>query len=168
MQASDARMCTPVPTMRGSRRPTMSDSGPMTSWPSARPTNVPASVSCTADDGVFRSSAMAGSAGRYMSMVSGPRAMSAPSTRITRRRSRDVGSVVGADVLLSRVSVTCALVTDVFDAGATRRSAAQERILFPLLTTTSVSYATASDSPVSVSTSWLVRRSVGASSRAGT
>ncbi|CAB4886231.1 unannotated protein [freshwater metagenome] len=71
-------------------------------------------------------------------------------------------------MLLSRVSVTCALVTDVFDAGATRRSAAQERILFPLLTTTSVSYATASDSPVSVSTSWLVRRSVGASSRAGT
>lgn len=29
-------------------------------------------------------------------------------------------------MLLSRVSVTCALVTDVFDAGATRRSAAQE------------------------------------------
>ena len=45
---SDARTCTPTPTSSGRRRPKVSDSGPTRSWPRARPTRVPVSVSCTA------------------------------------------------------------------------------------------------------------------------
>ena len=56
---------------------------------------------------------------------------------------------------------------DVFGAGATRSSAIGRPVLFPLLTTTFVFYATASDRTVSFSTSWLVRAKAGASSRAG-
>ena len=52
----------------------------------ASPASVPVSVSCTTDDDTDKSSAICGSAGRYMSMVSGPSATSRPSTTIIRVR----------------------------------------------------------------------------------
>jgi hypothetical protein len=62
-------------------------------------------VSWTADEDAPRSVPMSGSAGRYISMVKGPRATIAPSTRITRRLGRVVvRSAVGA--ARSSVSVT--------------------------------------------------------------
>ena len=79
--STDATMCAASPASSGTRRPTASESGPISNWPSARPTSVPVSVSCTAVSVVCRPAVMAGRAGRYMSMVSGPIAINAPSTR---------------------------------------------------------------------------------------
>ena len=77
-------MCSTMPAISGLRRPSESDSGPMISWPSASPASVPVSVNCTTDEDTDSSSAIRGSAGRYMSMVSGPSATSRPSTTIMR------------------------------------------------------------------------------------
>ncbi len=79
-QTSDASMCSTMPAISGLRRPSESDSGPTISWPRANPASVPVSVSCATDEDTDRSSAILGSAGRYMSMVSGPSATRAPST----------------------------------------------------------------------------------------
>ena len=89
--STDATTCTPVPISSGVRRPNASESGPTMSWPSARPSSVPVSVSWTVGDVVASSSVIVGSAGRYMSMVSGPSAMSAPKISTSRNRSRDDG-----------------------------------------------------------------------------
>jgi hypothetical protein len=86
-------MCSETPAISGARRPTASETGPISNWPSARPASVPVSVSWTAAAVVCRSSVMVGSAGRYMSMVSGPIAMRIPSTPTRRRRCRgDISS----------------------------------------------------------------------------
>ena len=84
--SSDASMCSTMPAISGLRRPSESDSGPTISWPSANPARVPVSVSCATDEDTDRSSAIFGSAGRYMSMVSGPSATKAPRTTIMRAR----------------------------------------------------------------------------------
>ncbi len=86
MHSSEATMCSTTPATSGRRRPSESDSGPTSSWPSASPANVPVSVNWTTDEVTSNSSAMRGSAGRYISMVSGPRAINAPRTRIMRTR----------------------------------------------------------------------------------
>ncbi len=78
--SSEAPACAQIPMTSGRRRPKASDSGPMTSWPTERPSSMPVSVSCTAESPAWRSSAIRGNAGRYMSIVSGPSAISAPST----------------------------------------------------------------------------------------
>ena len=79
--ASEATAWVAIPTTSGRRRPNASDSGPITSWPTARPRSIPVSVSCTAESLARRSSPICGKAGRYMSIVSGPSAISAPRTR---------------------------------------------------------------------------------------
>ena len=84
--STEASMCSTMPAINGRRRPSESDSGPTISWPNASPASVPVSVSCATDDDTESSSAMLGSAGRYMSMVSGPSATSRPSTTIIRSR----------------------------------------------------------------------------------
>src|SRR3954451_4041032 len=76
--SSEASTCSAVPAMSGRRRPNRSESGPSTSCPSASPTRVPVRVSWTAADVVSSSVVIVGSAGRYMSMVSGPSATKAP------------------------------------------------------------------------------------------
>ncbi len=86
MQITDASMCSTMPAISGRLRPSESDSGPTISWPSANPASVPVRVSCTTDEDTERSSAIFGSAGRYMSMVSGPSATMTPSTTIIRAR----------------------------------------------------------------------------------
>ena len=60
----EAVMWTAVARIRGSRRPNLSLSGPTTSCPSANPTVVPVSVSCTAAAETPRFSSSAGNAGR--------------------------------------------------------------------------------------------------------
>ena len=52
----------------------------MTSWPTPSPTSMPVIVACAADSVVARSAVRLGSAGRYMSIVSGPSAVSEPRT----------------------------------------------------------------------------------------
>ena len=100
-------MCSAIPASSGARRPNASDSGPMTSWPSARPASVPVSVSCTAAAVVAKSSVIAGSAGRYMSMVNGPIAMSEPSSTTRRVRwARVISSPGGTTVGGLCVSIT--------------------------------------------------------------
>ncbi len=85
-QSTEASTCTAMPTSSGSRRPIASASGPASSWPNARPTSVPVSVSCTAAALACRSVVIVGSDGRYMSMVSGPSAVRKPSTSTIRKR----------------------------------------------------------------------------------
>ena len=63
----------------GTRRPTLSLSGPTMSWPSANPTIVPVRVSWMAAAVVSKSASSTGKAGRYRSIVNGPSAVSAPS-----------------------------------------------------------------------------------------
>ena len=87
-RAARPATCSAVPASSGRRRPSASESGPSTSWPSARPTRVPVRVSWTAADVVSSSRVMVGSAGRYMSMVSGPRATKAPRTSAVRAPAR--------------------------------------------------------------------------------
>jgi hypothetical protein len=103
--STEASTCTPVPTSSGSRRPKASESGPTTSWPRASPSRVPVRVSCTVGDVVASSSVIVGSDGRYMSMVSGPSAISAPSTSTSRRRCTP-GSAAGVRARTSGVTVT--------------------------------------------------------------
>ena len=79
-QSTDAKRCATTPVMRGRRRPRASESGPMTSCPRPSPTSMPVIVACAAASVVARSAVRLGSAGRYMSMVSGPSAVSEPST----------------------------------------------------------------------------------------
>ncbi len=87
---------------------------PMISCPKASPASVPVSVNCTpTDEDTERSSAIRGRAGRYMSMVSGPRAIISPRTAIIR-------SLLGA---------TCSVVTP-GDVATTTASVAP-RFFFP-------------------------------------
>ena len=64
----------------GSRRPKRSLSGPISSWPSARPVTHAVNVSCTTESLVSNPRASSGNAGRYMSIDSGPIAITAPRT----------------------------------------------------------------------------------------
>ena len=103
MHSTDASMCSTIPAINGRRRPSESDSGPTTSWPSANPARVPVSVSCATDDDTLSSSAMLGRAGRYMSIVSGPSATREPSTKIICARL----GATATGVLRAGVSSTC-------------------------------------------------------------
>ncbi len=63
----------------GVRRPSRSLSGPISNWPSASPATHAVSVSWTGDALVSqRSRAISGNAGRYMSIDSGPIALTEP------------------------------------------------------------------------------------------
>ncbi|MNI55969.1 hypothetical protein D3C73_1109510 [compost metagenome] len=79
---SEEPMCKAVARIRGSRRPTLSLKGPTSSWPSPNPTVVPVSVSWIAASDTSKLSSKAGNAGRYRSIVKGPRAVRAPSRRM--------------------------------------------------------------------------------------
>jgi hypothetical protein len=72
------------PTSSGGRRPKRSASGPKISWAMAMPAKKVASVFCTAAGSAARPAAMAGKAGRYMSVASGPKADMAPRTSTSR------------------------------------------------------------------------------------
>src|SRR3954471_1115843 len=102
-QRIDAAMCNTMPAISGRLRPSESESGPTINWPSANPANVPVRVSCTTDDDTERSSAILGSAGRYMSIVSGPSATMTPSTTIIRMRLGALTSTAG-DIAMQVVS----------------------------------------------------------------
>ena len=103
MQSTDAAMCSTMPAISGRLRPSESDSGPTISWPRANPASVPVKVSWMTDEDTARSSAIFGSAGRYMSMVSGPSATITPSTRIIRTRPGVFTSIAG-DVAMEVIS----------------------------------------------------------------
>ena len=79
-QSTEANRWPTTPAISGRRRPTASESGPMTSWPTPRPTSMPVIVAWAADSVVARSAVRFGRAGRYMSIVSGPSAVSEPRT----------------------------------------------------------------------------------------
>ena len=64
----------------GTRRPKRSLSGPISSWPSASPVTHAVSVSWTTEALAPNSRASSGKAGRYMSIDSGPIAITDPST----------------------------------------------------------------------------------------
>src|SRR5512132_3476216 len=66
------------------RRPRRSLSGPNSSCPSASPATQAVSVSWTADALVGSARAISGNAGRYMSIDSGPIALTDPRTTIRR------------------------------------------------------------------------------------
>ena len=92
VQSREAQTYPARPTSSGARRPRASLMGPISSWPSPRPTSAQVSVSWTADALAPNVSRSCGNAGRYMSNESGPRAAIAP--RITTRRApvRTVGT----------------------------------------------------------------------------
>lgn len=60
----DVTTCSDTPTSTGLRRPNRSDSGPITSWPTAPPMSIAVMVSWAAVAEVFRSRATSGSDGR--------------------------------------------------------------------------------------------------------
>ncbi len=99
---TEATMKIDTPTSRGPRRPHESESGPATSWPTPRPTRNTARVSCNTASVEPRSSAMSGRAGRYMSIDSGPNAVSPP--RMSAKRA--VRPLPGATVSVSVASVS--------------------------------------------------------------
>ena len=77
--SSDVMTCRTTPISTGLRRPNRSDSGPMTSCPTAPPMSIAVIVSCAAVADVFRSRATSGSDGRYMSVDTAGRAHISPS-----------------------------------------------------------------------------------------
>ena len=79
-QATDSTANAATPASSGFFRPSPSLSGPATSWPTASPARQPESVSCTSVWVACRFAAMVGVDGRYMSIESGPKAESAPSS----------------------------------------------------------------------------------------
>ena len=70
-----------VENSSGVRRPKRSDSVPWVSCPMPRPKNHAASVICALPKGSPYSASMAGKAGRYMSVESGPMAERKPSSK---------------------------------------------------------------------------------------
>ena len=80
--ATVAMKQTTAPISSGLRRPVLSDRGPTISWPSAIPTMNPLNVSEAFVLVVFRFSATAGSAARYMSVASGAIAVNSARTTI--------------------------------------------------------------------------------------
>src|SRR5919199_752394 len=109
--SSDATTYSAVPASSGPRRPNASESGPSTSWPIARPTRVPVRVSWTIADVVPSSAVMVGSAGRYMSIVSGPTATNAPRRRASAARLG--GAASGVDASVAVAARSCSSVTGV-------------------------------------------------------
>src|ERR1700722_11892949 len=79
-----ATMNAPSPAKSGTRRPNLSLSGPTSTWPSASRTRQVVSEAWVAEVSAFRSRLILGSAGRYMSMQSEPRAESGPVSRSIR------------------------------------------------------------------------------------
>ena len=65
--------------MSGTFRPYLSLSGPMMSWPMARPSMLVVRPSCTCEVDALNDSVIDGSAGRYMSVTNGANAVSAAS-----------------------------------------------------------------------------------------
>ena len=90
--STEATACVPRPSTSGRLRPKASESGPINSCPKARPPSIPVRVSCVADSETPRSAEMIGKAGRYMSIVSGPSAISAPRTRTSWRYRLPLGA----------------------------------------------------------------------------
>lgn len=90
--STEATVNTAIPTNNGRRRPNASLIGPMINCPNDNPNIIEVNVSCTCASTVPRSSVICGNAGRYMSVASGPVAVSRPSTntRSTTDR-RDLG-----------------------------------------------------------------------------
>src|SRR5699024_4206772 len=95
---------------RGLRLPNESEIGPTTSWPSASPTTNAVSVNCSVPSSVARSPVIVGSEGRYMSIDSGPKAVSPPSSNayLTRLGKLCCCSSVG-DAALARTAVWVAM-----------------------------------------------------------
>ncbi len=78
-QPSVARVNTRNPAISGMRRPKRSDRVPWVIWPTARPANQVARVSCAVPGSVPKLASTAGKAGKYMSVAAGPTAMNRPS-----------------------------------------------------------------------------------------
>src|SRR5690625_4142026 len=69
-----------IPISTGARRPYLSESGPITNWPSAPPMRVAVMVNCTAALPAPRSRPTSGRDGRYISVVKAPNATISPSS----------------------------------------------------------------------------------------
>src|SRR5699024_5781168 len=82
-QPIEASRHSTIPNSSGPRRPILSESGPATIWPLAVPRKNAVIVSCIREAVVDSSPATSGNAGMYMSVASGPIALSVVSTRIT-------------------------------------------------------------------------------------
>ena len=98
-----AARCRPSAACGGPASPT---AGRRSTGRAPSPASVPVSVSCATEDDTDSSSAIFGSAGRYMSMVSGPSATKAPSTTIMRTRlgATDCPSAVGDSAAVTSTS----------------------------------------------------------------
>src|SRR5262249_54529288 len=88
----------PIPVSRGGLRPQRSAAGPYTSCPAPKPSKNALSVSWTRLGLVAKLSARVGKAGRYMSMDSGPKAVSAPRTMVKPTAALPEGAAGGGAV----------------------------------------------------------------------
>jgi len=104
--AMPATKQTAEPTMSGRRRPQLSDSGPITSWPSASPIRNVVRVSWMLLADVPSSVAIAGNPGRYISVARGGMAVSSARTAISTVPGGTVSRRSGAAAAFGEVS-TC-------------------------------------------------------------
>ena len=101
---TDATTNTTIAITRGLRRPRLSLSGPMTSWPAANPNMQAVKDDCIPDGVVCRAAAAWGKLGKYTSVVTGPNADSAPSTTSNRPRPAADGLALPADSISSVIA----------------------------------------------------------------
>lgn len=87
-QTSLAAVQHATPASSGRRRPTLSDSGPMTSWPNPSPSRNAVSVSSIVDVLTANCPAIRGSAVRYMSVENGDTEVARASAAITKNDGR--------------------------------------------------------------------------------
>ena len=88
VQATLARRKRPSPARSTGRRPVVSEIGPYTSWPTAKPMRKADRVSWVCAVVAFSSREIAGSEGRYMSVDRGPSAPRSASMTVIAKVSR--------------------------------------------------------------------------------
>src|SRR5579859_1849145 len=88
-QPRQASVYIDVATINGRLRPNRSERVPWVNWPTDRPANQAARVSCAEPGGAPNECSSAGKAGRYISVVAGPTAVRKPS-----RMGSQAGNVI--------------------------------------------------------------------------
>src|SRR5258708_14572319 len=100
IQSSDASAKTAIPMSRGRRRPRASLMGPAIIWPSDRPRIQAVKVICASDIVADRWWLTVGREGKYISVDSGPNAVSPPRMSTWRARTRVDVSLLSFTVCL--------------------------------------------------------------------
>ena len=105
MQSAEEMANSTSVRISGTLRPYLSLSGPMMSWPNASPSMLVVRPSWTVDGAAEKASVMEGSAGRYISVTNGAKAVSAES--MMSRNKLGLSVIWLSWVMLSRKPAVC-------------------------------------------------------------